>query len=71
MKKTAFIRLLSLLLVAMVLLTGCVRPELLMPTQTEAGSLSEAGTYSSKEEVAANPDLHKPAVATPKASASH
>ena len=53
MKKTAFIRLLSLLLVAMVLLTGCVRPEVLVPAQTEAGSLSEAGTYSSKEEVAA------------------
>lgn len=53
MKKTAFIRLLSLLLVAMVLLTGCVRPEVLVPAQTETGSLSEAGTYSSKEEVAA------------------
>ena len=53
MKKTAFIRLLSLLLVAMVLLTGCVRPEVLVPAQTEDGSLSEAGTYSSKEEVAA------------------
>lgn len=53
MKKTALIRLLSLLLVAMVLLTGCVRLEVLVPTQTEARSLSEAGAYSSKEEVGA------------------
>lgn len=56
MKKTRLLRYLSLLLVAMVLLSGCVRPEAVVqqpaPAVTEAAAISEDGGYSSKEEVA-------------------
>ena len=56
MKKTRLLRYLSLLLVAMVLLSGCVRPEAVVqqpaPAVTEAAAISEDGSYSSKEEVA-------------------
>ena len=57
MKKSTLLRWLSLLLVAMVLFTGCVRLETVVqqPTTavTEATAISETGIYSSKEEVAA------------------
>ena len=56
MKKTKLLRDLSLLLVVMVLLCGCVRPEAVVqqpaPAVTEAAAISEDGSYSSKEEVA-------------------
>ena len=53
MKKTRLLRDLSLLLVVMVLLCGCVRPEAVgqqpAPAVTEAAAISEDGSYSSKE----------------------
>lgn len=57
MKKSALLRWLSLLLVAMVLLSGCVHLETFgteqpTATVTEAAAISETGAYSSKEEVA-------------------
>ena len=55
MRKSKLLQWLSLLLVAMVLLTGCVRPELMaqqpIPEVTQA-SITEDGSYSTKEEVA-------------------
>lgn len=58
MKNTTLLRWLSVLLAAMVLLSGCVNLETFGTVRetsavTEATVLSENGTYSSKEEVAA------------------
>lgn len=57
MKNNTLLRWLSLLLVAMVLLTGCAHLEAFAPVQqpaaiTETAAISESGTYSSREEVA-------------------
>ncbi|MGM9605701.1 MAG: ribonuclease domain-containing protein [Faecousia sp.] len=57
MKKNRLLRWLSVLLVAMVLLSGCVNLETFGTVQqadavTEATAISENGAYSSKEEVA-------------------
>ena len=57
MKNNMLLRWLSLLLVAMVLLTGCAHLEAFAPVQqpeaiTETAAISESGTYSSREEVA-------------------
>ncbi len=52
MKKSALLRVLSLVLAVMVLLTGCVLPEMTAPVHTGAAAISETGTYSSREEVA-------------------
>ena len=56
MKKSKLLQWLSLLLVAMVLLTGCVRLETMVqqpiPAVTQA-TISEDGSYSTKDEVAA------------------
>ena len=57
MKNNTLLRWLSLLLVAMVLLTGCAHLDAFAPVQqpeavTETTAISESGTYSSREEVA-------------------
>ena len=57
MKKNTLLRWLSILLVAMVLFTGCVNLDTFAPgkqpeTVTEAAAISEVGTYSSRDEVA-------------------
>lgn len=57
MKKNMLLRWLSILLVAMVLFTGCVNLDAFAPVQqpeavTEADAISESGTYSSRDEVA-------------------
>ena len=57
MKKNTLLRWLSILLVAMVLFTGCVNLDTFAPgkqpeTVTEAAAISEFGTYSSRDEVA-------------------
>lgn len=57
MKKNTLLRWLSILLVAMVLFTGCVNLDAFAPgkqpeTVTEAAAISESGTYSSRDEVA-------------------
>lgn len=56
MRNCKIIKWLSMLLVAMVLLTGCVHPQasLQQPaTEISQGAIAEAESYSSKEEVAA------------------
>lgn len=57
MKKNTLLRWLSILLVAMVLFTGCVNLDAFAPgklpeTVTKAAAISESGTYSSRDEVA-------------------
>ena len=56
MRNSRIMKWLSILLVAMVLLTGCVHPQasLQQPvTEISQGAIAEAESYSSKEEVAA------------------
>ena len=55
MRQSKMVKWLALLLVAMVLLTGCVRPEATLQRflpETVRTAVSQDGTYSSKEEVA-------------------
>lgn len=55
MKKTRLFQWLSILLVTMVLLTGCIQPALTIPPTTEATqtAIAREESYSSMEEVAA------------------